>query len=73
MCGHSLTLSYFLRLGANPNVCDSSGNSALHYACAYGWYYCVKVLLEAGAQPNVLNDWKLTPFGTAFLKGHVRL
>lgn len=73
MCGHSRTLSYLLRLGANPNAVDSSGNSVLHYACAYGWYYCVRVLLDAGAHVNVLNDWKLTPFGTAFLKGHVGL
>jgi ankyrin repeat protein len=73
MCGHSRTLSYLLRLGASPNVCDSSGNSCLHYACAYGWYYCTRTLLDAGAQVNVLNDWKLTPFGTAFLKGHVGL
>lgn len=33
----------------------------------------MRVLLDAGAQVNVTNDWKLTPFGTAFLKGHVGL
>jgi len=71
MCGHSRTLSFLLHLGANPNVCDSSGNSCLHYACAYGWFYCIKTLLDAGAHVNVVNDWKLTPFGAAFLKGHV--
>jgi ankyrin repeat protein/predicted DNA-binding WGR domain protein len=71
MCGHSRTLSYLLHLGANPNVCDSSSNSCLHYACAYGWFYCIKVLLDAGALVNVVNDWKLTPFGAAFLKGHI--
>ena len=71
MCGHARTLSFLLRLGANPNACDSSGNSCLHYACAYGWYFCMKVLLDAGAHFNVSNDWKLTPFGAAFLKGHV--
>ena len=38
------------------------GNSALHYACAYGWYFCVKLLLEAGAQPDPSNDWKVSGF-----------
>ena len=69
--GHTNILSYLLRLGADPNVADSSGNTSLHYACAYGWYHAAKVLIEAGARLNAANDWKLTPFGVAFLKGHV--
>ena len=36
-----------------------AGNSALHYACAYGWYFCVKLLLEPGAEPDPPNDWKV--------------
>lgn len=71
MCGHTHILSYLLRRGSEPNACDSSGNSCLHYACAYGWYYPMKTLIEAGADVNSINDWKLTPFGAAFLKGHV--
>ncbi len=71
MSGHVDICSYLLRLGANPNALDSSGNTCLHYACAYGWYYAVKMLVEAGALLNMVNDWKLTPFGAAFLKGHV--
>ena len=27
--------------------------------------------MDAGADCNGVNDWKLTPFGAAFLKGHV--
>lgn len=69
--GHTNILSYLLRLGADPNAADSSGNTSLHYACAYGWYHAAKVLIEAGARLNAANDWKLTPFGVAFLKGHV--
>lgn len=71
MCGHVNILSYLLRLGADPNTADSSGNTCLHYASAYGWYYSMKCLIEAGARVNAANDWKLTPFGAAFLKGHV--
>ena len=71
MCGHVRPLTHLLNMGANPNVADSSGNSCLHYACAYGWYYSMRVILDAGGNVNVANDWKLTPFGVAFLKGHV--
>jgi ankyrin repeat protein len=71
MCGHVRPLSLLLNMGANPNAVDSSGNSCLHYACAYGWFYSMRACLEAGAAVNVANDWKLTPFGVAFLKGHV--
>ena len=41
--GAAHVASYLLARGANPNVADSSGNTALHYAAAYGWFFCVKV------------------------------
>ena len=47
------------------------GNTAIHYAAAYGWYFCLKLLLDAKADPNIPNDWKVTPLGIAFLKGHM--
>ena len=71
MTGSAKILSYLLRAGSNPNAQDSSGNSPLHYACAYGWYFSAKSLVEAGANINLNNDWKLSPFGVAFLKGHM--
>jgi len=54
----------------NPNYHDTSGNSALHYACAYGWLDIVKYLIEAGANINSMNDWKMYPVLLAMLKGH---
>lgn len=45
----------------------------VHYAAAYGWYFCLNLLLEAGADPNLYNDWKLTPLSLAYLKGHIGL
>ena len=58
--GHANVTSYLLRLGANPNSTDSSGNTLVHYAAAYGWYYCMKLLIEAGASLNLPNDWKVS-------------
>ncbi|GFY74230.1 poly polymerase tankyrase [Trichonephila inaurata madagascariensis] len=71
--GHAHVTSYLLRLGANPNSTDSSGNTLVHYAAAYGWYFCLKLLIEAGASLNLPNDWKITPLSLAFMKGHMGL
>ena len=59
MNGSTNVLSYLLNLGADPDRGDNSANTPLHYACAYGWYFCAKLLLEAGANANVANDWKV--------------
>lgn len=70
--GNTNVASYLLYLGADPNRVDSSGNSLVHYAAAYGWYHCLKLLIkDAGAVANVENDWKTTPLAIAFLKGHI--
>ena len=71
MNGSAHVASFLLSMGANPNKLDTSGNSNLHYACAYGWYFCMKTLLEAGAEVNACNEWKLTPVAVSLLKGHV--
>lgn len=68
--GHIHIVSYLLRYGVNPNYKDSSENTALHYACGYGWLNIVKYLIEAGADPNSFNEWKMYPVLLAMLKGH---
>jgi ankyrin repeat protein len=55
------------------DCCVYIGNTVLHYAAAYGWYFCLTLLLDSKANPNVANDWKVTPLGIAFLKGHMGL
>ena len=59
MSGHAHVASYLLNLGVDVDHSDTSGNTALHYAVGYGWYFCTKVLLDAGADPAVVNDWKV--------------
>lgn len=59
MDGNSQVAAYLLSRGANPNLADGSSNSPLHYAVAYGWYFCMKLLLEAGANPDAPNMWKV--------------
>nr|XP_040569948.1 LOW QUALITY PROTEIN: poly [ADP-ribose] polymerase tankyrase-like [Lepeophtheirus salmonis] len=73
MNGAANVASYLLKLGADPDRKDSSGNSNLHYACAYGWYHCAVVLLETGAVPDPVNEWKISPLAIAILRGHLGL
>ena len=68
--GAANVASYLLSLGADPNKLDSSQNSNLHYASAYGWWFCMIVLIEAGAVVDAKNEWSLTPLGVAILKGN---
>lgn len=68
--GNANVASYLVSKGAAFDKPDSSMNTNLHYACAYGWYFCAKLLIDAGASPNAANEWKLTPVAVAFLKGH---
>ena len=71
--GHAHIVSYLLRLGDNHLAKDSSGNTLVHYAAAYGWYFNFKLLMEAGCCPNEPNQWKMTPIAIAFMKGHIGL
>jgi ankyrin repeat protein/predicted DNA-binding WGR domain protein len=52
---------------------DSSDNYPIHYACAYGTYHAIDILIGAGANPNVHNSWKLTPIAVAMLKNHFKI
>ncbi|EDO28732.1 predicted protein, partial [Nematostella vectensis] len=41
--GHSPVAAYLLRLGVNPDSSDTSGNTTVHYAAAYGWIHCLRL------------------------------
>jgi len=54
-----------LRHGADPNVRDSAGNTALHRAAENGVTDVVAVLLRYGADPNARNKEGRTPLHVA--------
>ena len=49
---------------------DTSKNTPLHYAAAYGWPNIVKLLIDGGADMNAKNLWNTTPASLALQKGH---
>ena len=51
------TLTLLLDAGANPDVPDSKGQTAMHHAATVGHEYHVRTLLERGANPR-LGDWE---------------
>ncbi|XP_050036794.1 poly [ADP-ribose] polymerase tankyrase-like isoform X1 [Dermacentor andersoni] len=69
--GQTAVCAKLLRLGSNPNRADVGGNTLVHYAAAYGWLSCLRLLVEAGAAPHKQNSSKVTPVQVAFLKGHM--
>jgi ankyrin repeat protein len=62
--------SYLLQNGAEWDLADSSGNTPLIYACAYGFIECIDLLIKAGADANLQNSWKLSSANVAMLKNH---
>lgn len=47
--------------GADPEVMDVLGNTALHYACAYGHLKVMRVLVDHGAGVDHANRQGWTP------------
>jgi ankyrin repeat protein len=53
--GHLSMLKMLIEKGANINIQDESGNTALHYSAANGKKDAVKFLLEKSADPTIVN------------------
>ncbi len=71
--GDRTRLDILLRVGINPNgVPDLWGRSALLHAVIRGDVESVRLLLDAGADPD-LKSAGFTPLGQAALRGHARI
>jgi ankyrin repeat protein len=46
-------IDFLITKGANPNLRDRDGKTALYHACTGGWLQCVEVLLKYGSRVNV--------------------
>jgi ankyrin repeat protein len=49
---------------------DRDGNTPLHIASLYGFFPCVKLLLETAAEVMAVNRKGLTPYNLASSRGH---
>ncbi|MBO4316704.1 MAG: ankyrin repeat domain-containing protein [Mailhella sp.] len=54
-------LAAMLRSGADPDICDGTGKSALHYALEGKAFDAFDLLLRSGADPDKVNDKGETP------------
>ncbi|KAJ3047048.1 hypothetical protein HK102_013012, partial [Quaeritorhiza haematococci] len=65
---------YLLEKGADAEAKDSSNNTPLHYASAYGWMEVVRLLVEWGeVDVNATNDWKTSAVMVANSKAHIKI
>ncbi len=63
----------FIRRGANPDLRDNSGATALMWAAAAGSTTCLKVLMENRANPLLLDKWGLNARDYALRSGHPQI
>lgn len=59
--GNIPAVKALLDLGADPNIQDSDGNTALHHACNYEHESIVELLLEKSCSIDIKNNKEQTP------------
>ncbi|KAL6065327.1 Transient receptor potential channel pyrexia [Balamuthia mandrillaris] len=69
--GHSEIVKRLLRKGAKVAFKDTTGQTAVHYACSAGSSECLKLLWSAGANVDVKDSNGETALYKAAIKGHL--
>lgn len=64
-------VSFLLTQGANPNIQEASGLTALHWAVSHGNIATVKALLAGGANLNLQNSHGQSALDLAQANGKV--
>lgn len=59
--GHADCVAYLIGQGAQVDLVDVKGQTALYVAVVNGHLDCVRILLEAGADPNGSRHHRSTP------------
>ncbi|XP_054900352.1 uncharacterized protein LOC129369069, partial [Poeciliopsis prolifica] len=63
-------IELLLHRGASVNHQDGNGRTALSYACEKGYLDAVKILVQNGADPEILDSWGNTPLMYAAVADH---
>lgn len=66
-----LYVSELLKFGADSNIGDSTGATALRYAAENGSAATVALLLESGADPNLRTVGGGSTLGAAYINGYM--
>jgi ankyrin repeat protein len=72
MEGHFEVSKYLVLKGFDVNGLDSSNNSVVHFASAFGYSSILSLLQTAGANLNTLSDWSTSPLSISLMKGHLK-
>lgn len=69
------TVLAYINSGADVNTITTDGNSPLHYAITHGSSEIARMLLQAGADPNLptANEFQTTPLESAASYGDVEI
>ena len=68
--GGAPAVATLLKQGADPNVTDAYGSTALHWAVELDNLTAVDLLLKAGANPSAVNRYNVPPLSVAAEAGN---